>query len=116
MLAPRSTWTLFRFRLAHHFIMMMVVVMMVMMDNHRAVLSHLVAAHLLASFFFRKGGDSEAERNDGRQGNRKLIHRFTPGDWLRSLDRYRCPNEPSVNGRYWPAAMPRATQDQVPSS
>ena len=44
--------------------MMMVVVMMVMMDNHRAVLSHLVAAHLLASFFLCKGGDGDAERND----------------------------------------------------
>ena len=52
--------------------------MVVMMDNHRAVLSHLVAAHLLASFFLRKGRDGEAERNDGRQGNSKLIHDLLP--------------------------------------
>jgi hypothetical protein len=63
-------------------VVVMVVMVMVMMDNHRAVLSHLVAAHLLASFFLRKGGDGEAERNDGRQGHSKLVHRFTPGEWL----------------------------------
>jgi hypothetical protein len=58
----------------------MMVVMMVMVMTHHliVVLSHLVAAHLLASFFLRKGRDGEAERNDGRQGNSKLIHDLLP--------------------------------------
>jgi len=51
--------------------MMMVVVVMVMMD------AHLLGWHLL--LFLRKGRNGEAKRNEGRQGNSKLLHGIPPG-------------------------------------
>jgi len=50
-------------------VMMMMVVMV--MD------AHLLGWHLL--LFLRKGRDGEAERNEGRQGNSKLLHGISPG-------------------------------------
>jgi hypothetical protein len=62
--------------------------MMMMMEDPLIVLSHLIvlsdvlALHLIGwhrvFLFLRKGGDREAERNEGRQGNSKLVHRFPP--------------------------------------
>jgi hypothetical protein len=80
--------------------------MVVMVMTHHLVVvhSHLPVVHLLA--FFRKGRDGEAERNYGRQGNSKLVHRdFLLVVAVASLERYRCSSEPSVNGRYWPGSM-----------
>ncbi len=53
-----------------HFVMM--VVMVVVM-----VLFHLLGWHLL--LFLRKGRNGEAKRNEGRQGNSKLLHGIPPG-------------------------------------
>jgi len=53
----------FRFWFHHVMMMMMVVVM----DDHL-----LLSWYLL--LFLRKGRDGEAERNEGRQGNSKLLH------------------------------------------
>ena len=50
-------------------VMMMMVVMV--MD------ARLLGWHLL--LFLRKGRDGEAERNEGRQGNSKLLHGISPG-------------------------------------
>jgi len=44
----------------------MMMVVMVMMD------AHLLGWHLL--LFLRKGRNGEAKRNEGRQGNSKLLH------------------------------------------
>jgi hypothetical protein len=52
--------------------MMMMVVVVVMVMN-----AHLLGWHLF--LFLRKGRDGEAERNEGRQGNSKLLHGISPG-------------------------------------
>jgi len=48
-------------------VMMMVVMVMVMDGWHRVLL------------FLRKGRNGEAKRNEGRQGNSKLLHGIPPG-------------------------------------
>jgi len=54
---------------------MVVVMMVVVVDDHLLVLFHLPGWHLIL-LFLRNGRDGEAERNEGRQGNSKLVHRF----------------------------------------
>jgi len=51
---------------------MVMVMVMVVMDDHL-----LLGWHLL--LFHRKGRDGEAERNEGCQGNSKLLHGISPG-------------------------------------
>jgi hypothetical protein len=54
-------------------------VMVMVMDDHLILLSHFLGWHLCVVLFLRKGWDSEAKRNGGRQGNNKLVHGFPPG-------------------------------------
>jgi len=61
---------LFRFWF-HHVVVMMMVVMV--MDDHLLLGWHRVL------LFHRKGRNGEAERNEGRQGNSKLLHGIPPG-------------------------------------
>jgi len=53
--------------------MVMVMMVVVMMDDHLLLGWHRVL------LFHRKGRDGEAKRNDGRQGNSKLLHGISPG-------------------------------------
>ena len=52
----------------------MVMVMMVVVDDHLLLGWHRVL------LFHRKGRDGEAKRNQGRQGNSKLLHGISPGN------------------------------------
>jgi hypothetical protein len=55
----------------------MIKVMVMVMDDRLIVPSHFGLSHSLP-WRFCKGWDSEAKRNDGRQGNNKLVHGFPP--------------------------------------
>jgi hypothetical protein len=52
-------------------VVVMMMVMVVVMD------AHLLGWHLL--LFLRKGRNGEAKRNEGCQGNSKLLHGISPG-------------------------------------
>jgi hypothetical protein len=53
-------------------VMMMMVVVVVVVDDH------LLGWHRVL-LFLRKGRNGEAKRNEGRQGNSKLLHGISPG-------------------------------------
>ncbi len=52
--------------------MVMMMMMVVVMDDH------LLSWHRVL-LFLRKGRNGEAKRNEGRQGNSKLLHGIPPG-------------------------------------
>ena len=52
--------------------------MVVMMMMVVVVLFHLLGWHRVL-LFLRKGRGGEAKRNEGRQGNSKLLHGIPPG-------------------------------------
>jgi hypothetical protein len=71
--------SLFRVRLRLHVIVMVMVVMVVMvvavvLTRHR-LMFHLVGGHRVL-LFLRKGWEGQAEGNEYRDRDSKLIHRF----------------------------------------
>jgi hypothetical protein len=59
-------------------VVVVVVVVVVVMMMMVVVDDHLLGGHRVL-LFHRKGRNGQAKRNEGRQGNSKLLHGIPPG-------------------------------------